>query len=212
MRAYQWGLFPMGENRDDPTIYWVDPEVRGILPLDGFHMPRRLARSLRRAPFDITVDRAYGAVIDACGEAAPRRQTTWINGRIVELYNDLFDMGYAHSVECWRDGKLVGGLYGVAIGGAFFGESMFSRASDASKAALAHLVARLRHGGYALLDTQFVTDHLAQFGTVEVARGKYLQLLARALRRKGDFYSLDASPGESGGESDGVSAGIGSTK
>lgn len=212
MRAYQWGLFPMGENRDDPTIYWVDPEVRGILPLDGFHVPRRLARSLRRAPFDITVDRAYGAVIDACSEAAPRRQTTWINGRIVELYNDLFDMGYAHSVECWRDGKLVGGLYGVAIGGAFFGESMFSRASDASKAALVHLVERLRHGGYALLDTQFVTDHLAQFGTVEVVRGEYLQLLARALRRTGDFYSLDASPGDSDDESDGASTGIGSTK
>ena len=198
----------MGENRDDPTIYWVDPEVRGILPLDGFHVPRRLARSLRRAPFDITVDRAYGAVIDACSEAAPRRQTTWINGRIVELYNDLFDMGYAHSVECWRDGNLVGGLYGVAIGGAFFGESMFSRVSDASKAALVHLVARLRHGGYALLDTQFVTDHLSQFGTVEVARGEYLQLLARALRRKGDFYSLDGADGDSGGASEG----IGSTK
>ena len=137
------------------------------------------------------------------------RQTTWINGRIVELYNDLFDMGYAHSVECWRDGRLVGGLYGVAIGGAFFGESMFSRASDASKAALVHLVARLRHGGYALLDTQFVTDHLSQFGTVEVVRGEYLQLLARALRRKGDFYSLD---GASGCDSGGASAGIGSTK
>ena len=194
----------MGENRDDPTIYWVDPEVRGILPLDGFHVPRRLRRSLRRAPFDITVDRAYGAVIDACSEAAPRRQTTWINGRIVELYNDLFDMGYAHSVECWRDQNLVGGLYGVAIGGAFFGESMFSRISDASKAALVHLVARLRHGGFALLDTQFVTDHLAQFGAIEVARGEYLQLLARALRRKGDFYSLD--------DADGASEGIGSTK
>ncbi len=208
MRAYQWGLFPMGENRDDPTIYWVDPEVRGILPLDSFHVPRRLRRTLRRAPFDITVDRAYGAVIDACSEAAPRRQTTWINGRIVELYNDLFDMGYAHSVECWRDRNLVGGLYGVAIGGAFFGESMFSRISDASKAALVHLVARLRHGGFALLDTQFVTDHLAQFGAIEVARGEYLRLLARALRRKGDFYSLDDLDGASEDDSEG----IGSTK
>ena len=188
----------MGENRDDPTIYWVDPEVRGILPLDGFHIPRRMRRTLRRKAFEITVDRAYHEVLQACAEAAPGRETTWINGRIVELYADLHEMGHAHSVECWDAERLVGGLYGVAIGGAFFGESMFTRVTDASKVALAHLVERLRRGGFELLDTQFVTPHLAQFGVLEIPRSEYLQLLAKALRRSGDFYSVESGSGGMG--------------
>ncbi|HEX9645969.1 MAG TPA: leucyl/phenylalanyl-tRNA--protein transferase [Alphaproteobacteria bacterium] len=192
LRAYQWGLFPMGENRDDPTIYWVDPEQRGVLPLDRFHLPRSLRRSVRRKSFALRVDSAFDEVIRACAQPYPGRYTTWINTTIERLYLDLFEMGYAHSVECWRDGALAGGLYGVAIGGAFFGESMFSRESDASKVALAHLVVRLRIGGYDLLDTQFVTEHLARFGAVEVPRARYLRMLARALKIKGDFYRLDS--------------------
>ena len=182
----------MAENRDDPTIFWVDPEFRGILPLDGFHVPRKLRRALRKSPFQITVDRAYRDVIAACSAATPERPSTWINGRITALYGELFDMGHAHSVECWQDQRLLGGLYGVALGGAFFGESMFSRAPNASKAALVHLVARLRHGGFQLLDTQFVTDHLRQFGVIEIQRSDYLQKLAKALSHGADFYSMDA--------------------
>lgn len=182
----------MGENRDDPTIYWVDPEQRGVLPLDRFHLPRSLRRTLRRDPYELRVDSAFDAVIRACAESYPGRTTTWINTTIERLYLDLFEMGYAHSVECWQDGALAGGLYGVAIGGAFFGESMFSRAGEASKVALAHLVVRLRVGGYDLLDTQFVTEHLARFGAVEMPRAKYLRVLARALKVKADFYSLDS--------------------
>jgi leucyl/phenylalanyl-tRNA--protein transferase len=195
LRAYQWGLFPMAENRDDPTIFWVDPELRGILPLDGFHVPRKLRRTLRKTPFQITVDRAYRDVIAACAAPVPGRPSTWINGEIAALYGELFDMDHAHSVECWQDGRLVGGLYGVALGGAFFGESMYSRVRDASKVALVHLVARLRHGGFRLLDTQFVTDHLHQFGVIEIQRDDYLQRLAEALGHDADFYSLDRADG-----------------
>lgn len=180
----------MGEDRDDPTIYWVDPEMRGVLPLDGFHIPRSLRKRLRQDPFTISVDTVFPELIAACAEAAFDRPSTWINRTIEGLYIDLFNMGYAHSVECWRDGQLVGGLYGVSIGGAFFGESMFSRETDASKIALVHLVARLRVGGYQLLDTQFVTEHLARFGVVEMPRTDYLQKLARALKAPCDFYSL----------------------
>lgn len=183
----------MGESRGDPTIYWVDPELRGILPLDDFHVPRSLRRALRQKPFDITVDKNFEEVIDACAAPGPGRPTTWINDHIVSLYSDLHRMGHAHSVECRRDGRLVGGLYGVSMGAAFFGESMFSRETNASKAALVHLVDRLCAGGYRLLDTQFVTAHLAQFGVTEIPRGEYLKRLSLALRHEGDFYSFDSS-------------------
>lgn len=199
----------MGESRDDPTIYWVDPEVRGILPLDGFHVSRSLRRTVRREPYRISVDRAFRAVITACAEPAANRPKTWINQRIIDLYGDLFDLGYGHSVECWQDGLLVGGVYGVGIGAAFFGESMFSRARDASKVALVHLVERLRAGGYRLLDTQFVTDHLARFGATEITRGAYLPLLAAALRQEADFYSLDRVAGGKGSTATGTSPSTG---
>lgn len=193
LRAYQWGLFPMGESREDPTIYWVDPEARGIIPLNRFHVPTKLRRIVRRRRFQVTVDRCFAEVVEACAAPQAGRPTTWINDRIIGLYKDLHDLGYAHSVECWANGELAGGLYGVSLGGAFFGESMFSRATDASKVGLVHLVARLRHGGYRLLDTQFVTEHLKRFGTEEIPRAVYLQRLAEALRHKGDFYSFDDS-------------------
>ncbi|MGE0718329.1 MAG: leucyl/phenylalanyl-tRNA--protein transferase [Alphaproteobacteria bacterium] len=181
LRAYSVGLFPMAERADDPQIFWVDPEQRGILPLDGFHLPRRLARRVRNNPFEVTVDQDFAAVVAGCAERTQSRRETWINGEIRELYLGLFRRGNAHSVECRRAGTLVGGLYGVHIGGAFFGESMFSRETDASKVALVHLVARLRAAGFRLLDTQFVTSHLASFGTIEVPRDTYRALLARAL-------------------------------
>jgi leucyl/phenylalanyl-tRNA--protein transferase len=192
LRAYQWGLFPMGEDRDDPTIYWVDPEMRGILPFGDFHMSRSLRKRVRRGGLEIRVDHAFRDVIDGCADSAPGRTSTWINRTIESLYVDLFELGYAHSVECWRDNTLMGGLYGVAIGGAFFGESMFSRETDASKVAMVHLVARLRAGGFRLLDTQFVTDHLATLGAVEVPRADYMRILADALKAPSDFHSLAA--------------------
>lgn len=194
LRAYSVGLFPMAENRDDDTLYWIDPEKRGVLPLDGFHLSRRLRRTLRSGIFEVRCDTAFERVIHACAEPAPDRDETWINDEIIELYSELHEMGRAHSVECWRDGELAGGLYGVSLGAAFFGESMFSRVHDASKVALAHLVARLRKGGYHLLDIQFVTAHLSRFGAVEVPRGGYRQLLADALDRQATFYrELDPS-------------------
>ena len=183
LRAYAEGLFPMAERRDDPALYWVSPERRGIIPLDGFHVPRRLARTMRGAPFTITSDTAFDEVIRACGAPAPGREESWINDEIVRLYDALHAGGHAHSVECWQDGELVGGLYGVTLGAAFFGESMFSRRTDASKVALVHLVKLLRQGGYELLDTQFLTSHLARFGTIEIARAHYLTLLRNALGR-----------------------------
>lgn len=181
----------MAESADDPELFWVDPKQRGILPLDAFHVPRRLRRVLRRDDIAIRCDTAFAAVMRGCAEASETRLSTWINDEIVRLYTALFARGAAHSVECWQgrenDGELVGGLYGVSLGAVFFGESMFSRATDASKIALVHLVARLRLGGYRLLDTQFLTPHLAQFGGVEVSRARYHRLLAEALRHRAVF-------------------------
>jgi leucyl/phenylalanyl-tRNA---protein transferase len=187
LQAYAAGIFPMAESADDPELFWVDPKRRGILPLDGLHVPRRLRRVLRRDTFSVRVDTEFEAVIRGCAEASETRPTTWINDEIVQLYTALFARGAAHSVECWHGGELVGGLYGVSLGAAFFGESMFSRVSDASKVALIHLVARLRLGGFLLLDTQFVTPHLAQFGVIEISRARYHRLLARALRQRAVF-------------------------
>ena len=187
LRAYAVGLFPMAETADDPDVFWVDPEHRGVLPLDGFHLPRRLARRIRNNPFAVTVDTDFAAVMAACAERTADRRETWINGQIRDLYGRLFAMGHAHSVECRLDGRLVGGLYGVHLGAAFFGESMFTRVTDASKVALVHLVARLRKGGFRLLDTQFVTEHLAGFGTIEVPKAQYRRLLARAVAVPADL-------------------------
>lgn len=193
LRAYAHGLFPMAEDRSDPQLFWVDPEMRGILPLDGFHLPRRLARTVRREKFAVAIDRDFAAVIAACAEPGPtRRGGTWINDQIVSLYSELHRQGHTHSVECYLESKLVGGLYGVSLGGAFFGESMFSQVTDASKVALAHLVARLRAGGYRLLDTQFLTAHLAQFGAIEIPRRRYRALLAESLTIEADFRRAPA--------------------
>ncbi len=188
--AYQRGIFPMAESAADPQLHWIEPPARGILPLDRVYVPRRLARTVRQATFDVRVDTDFAGVIAGCAESKAGRKSTWINNRIVALYGELFERGYCHTVEVWRDGQLAGGLYGVAIGGAFFGESMFSRMRDASKVALVHLVARLIHGGFTLLDTQFVTDHLSQFGTIEVKKRLFQAQLANALERDGDFSRL----------------------
>lgn len=191
LRAYAAGIFPMAESAESRELHWFDPERRGILPLDGFHVPRSLRKTLRRGPFDLRFDSAFRDVIEGCAEATEERPKTWINDDIVRLYAELFDAGFAHSVECWRDGRLVGGLYGVSIGGAYFGESMFSRETGASKVALVHLVARLRAAGFALLDTQFVTEHLGRFGAVEIPRTDYRRRLAAAMERKTDFRGVD---------------------
>ncbi len=188
LQAYAVGLFPMAERRDDPTLYWIDPEKRGILPLDAVHIPRRLSRTVRGGVFEVRCDTAFDRVIAACAAPGVNRGETWINDEIIELYGALHRMGRAHSVECWRDGGLAGGLYGVSLGAAFFGESMFSRVRDASKVALVHLVARLRLGGFRLLDVQFVTPHLGRFGAVELHRSGYRQILADALDRSATFY------------------------
>jgi leucyl/phenylalanyl-tRNA--protein transferase len=187
LKAYQVGIFPMSESADDPELFWVDPERRGILPLDEFHLPRRLRRVVRQDRFEVRVDSDFAATLAACAEATEKRPNTWINAEITSLYVALHARGAAHSVECWQDDALVGGLYGVSIGGAFFGESMFSRVADASKVALVHLVALMRVGGYRLLDLQFVTPHLAQFGAIEMPRAHYRRLLAEALRYRGVF-------------------------
>lgn len=190
LKAYACGIFPMAESADDPSIYWIEPEERGIIPLDGFHLPRRLARTVRTTPWTVHVDRDFEAVIDACAEPAAGRGKTWINARIRHLYCRLHEAGHAHSVEVYDGDALVGGLYGVRLGRAFFGESMFHRARDASKIALVHLIARLRAGGFALLDTQFVTDHLHTFGAVEIPRRHYQKLLEGALQGDADFGAL----------------------
>lgn len=187
LACYARGVFPMADAREDARVFLIDPERRGVIPLERFHISRRLARTVRADPFEVRVDTAFPQVVTACAEAAPGRPETWINGPIEWLYNELHRLGHAHSVECWRDGELVGGLYGVALRGAFFGESMFSRRTDASKVALVHLVARLIGGGFALLDTQFLTEHLARFGAEEIARREYKRRLARALAVEGDF-------------------------
>ncbi len=200
LKAYACGIFPMAESATDTALYWVEPEMRGIIPIEKFHIPRRLARTIKSGVFDVRIDYDFEGVIEGCAAPAPGRRKTWINDRIRELYGELFKLGYCHTVEIWRDDELVGGLYGVRLGRAFFGESMFHHARDASKIALVYLVARLNKGGFRLLDTQFVTDHLKSFGAVEVDRRHYHRLLEEALGgngNEGDFHSLpaDASPG-----------------
>lgn len=193
LRAYSIGIFPMASRREDVSVHWVAPTMRGILPLAGFHVPRRLRRTVRSERFEVTCDRDFARVIDRC--AAPRNghSETWINTEITRVFIELHQLGHAHSIEVYREDRLVGGLYGLALGGAFFGESMFSTEPDASKVALVHLIARLRLGGFVLLDTQFVTDHLQQFGAHEVPASTYLQQLDSALQSRARFYS-DLSP------------------
>jgi leucyl/phenylalanyl-tRNA---protein transferase len=193
LKAYACGIFPMAESSDDPALYWIEPQQRGILPLGAVHIPRRLARTVRQASYDIRIDHDFEAVIDGCAMSRPGRRTTWINRRIRGLYRDLFDAGYCHTVEAWEGGRLVGGLYGVALNGAFFGESMFSNARDASKVALVYLCARLIAGKFSLLDTQFVTEHLRQFGTMELDRNEFHTLLEKALAHQADFLALPAT-------------------
>jgi leucyl/phenylalanyl-tRNA--protein transferase len=191
LKAYSCGIFPMAESADDPALYWIEPQQRGILPLDGVHVPRRLARTIRTTPLEVRVDSDFEGVIAGCAAARPGRRSTWINDRIRTLYRDLFDLGHCHTIEVHKGDELVGGLYGVAVGAAFFGESMFSTERDASKIALVHLAARLIHGGFELLDTQFVTEHLRQFGTLEVDRDEFHRRLDLALKRPaGDFQAL----------------------
>lgn len=200
LRAYSIGLFPMAESGTDPNLFWVDPEERGIFPLDGLVISRSLAKTVRSDRFEVRIDSDYEAVIDGCAASAPGRDGTWINERIRTLYRALFDMGRVHTIECWDGDELVGGLYGVTLGAAFFGESMFHRARDASKVALVHLVARLRAGGFQLLDTQFVTDHLASLGAIAVPKQAYHLLLAEAVVRNGDFWALPEGSRVTGAE------------
>lgn len=188
LSAYSLGLFPMAESAEDKELFWVDPDQRAIFPLDRFVVSRSLAKTVRNERFDVTIDRDFDAVIAGCAAPAPEREKTWINHEIHRLYRELFDMGFVHTVECRHDGRLVGGLYGVAMGGAFFGESMFHLERDASKVALTHLVARLRAGGFVLLDTQFVTRHLASLGAIEISRKAYHRALEQALTVRGNFY------------------------
>ena len=190
LKAYACGIFPMAESADDPALYWIEPEKRGVIPLDRFHVPARLARTVRSDRFTVLIDRDFNGVLDGCAEPQPGRQRTWINARIRTLYRKLYERRHCHSVEVYHGDELVGGLYGVTLGRAFFGESMFHRARDASKVALVHLVARLRAGGFKLLDTQFVTEHLMTFGAVEVPQRQYHKLLEAALSGEGDFSAL----------------------
>lgn len=191
LKAYACGIFPMAESAEDPSLHWLEPDLRGIIPLDRFYVSSRLARTVRSDQFQVTINRDFDGVIDGCAEPQVGRPRTWINDRIRTLYRKLHDRRHCHSIEVWVDGDLVGGLYGVALGRAFFGESMFHRVRDASKVALVHLVARLRVGGFTLLDTQFVTDHLKTFGAIEVPRRQYHKLLEAALVGEGDFTALD---------------------
>jgi leucyl/phenylalanyl-tRNA---protein transferase len=190
LKAYACGIFPMAESADDPALYWIEPDMRGIIPLEGFHVPARLARTIRSTPWTVHVDRDFDAVIDGCAEPKQDRARTWINMRIRRIYRALYDRGHCHSVEVYDGHELIGGLYGVVLGRAFFGESMFHRARDASKIALVHLIARLRTGGYRLLDTQYVTDHLKIFGAVEVQKRRYHRLLEEAIVGEADFSAL----------------------
>jgi leucyl/phenylalanyl-tRNA--protein transferase len=201
LQAYATGIFPMAQRRDDASLYFVSPEERGVIPLDRFHVPRRLARTVRSERFSVRIDTAFDQVIGACAAPAPGRHESWINAEIVALYVELHRQGFAHSVECWREGRLVGGLYGVRLGAAFFGESMFSHERDASKVALVHLIARLKRGGFALLDAQFLTDHLARFGAIAVPRRTYLRHLASAIKRAADFRCANAYCPEPSGSS-----------
>ena len=187
--AYASGLFPMANDRHDPTVHWIEPRQRGILPLERFHQPRSLRKLVRQGRFEIRTDTAFPLVIEACAAIRPERPRTWLNDELIELYCQLHALGHAHSVECWADGRLAGGLYGVSLGAAFFGESMFARRRDASKVALVALVDRLLAGGYRLLDTQFVTDHLRRFGAIEVSREDYRRELRQAIAAPAVFYS-----------------------
>ncbi len=191
LKAYACGIFPMAESADDPALFWIEPEKRGVIPLDRFHVSARLARTVRSDRFTVTVDRDFDGVVEGCAEPWPDRPRTWINARIRTLYRKLYERRHCHSLEVYDGEELVGGLYGVTLGRAFFGESMFHRARDASKVALVHLVARLKAGGFKLLDTQFVTDHLRTFGAIEVPRRQYHKLLEGALTGEGDFAALD---------------------
>jgi leucyl/phenylalanyl-tRNA--protein transferase len=193
LSAYAAGIFPMAEERDSDVVHWIEPQERGVIPLDTFHIPRRLRRTFRQRPFEISADTDFAGVISTCAEAVPDRQRTWLNDDLIGLYIELHRAGHAHSIECRQDGRLVGGLYGVSLGAAFFGESMFSRERDASKLALVELVGRLRAGGYRLLDAQFVTSHLERFGAIEVPRPHYRRLLAAALTEHAVF-PVDPAP------------------
>ena len=198
IKAYALGIFPMAESANAERVFWVDPEYRGILPLQGFHVPARLARTVRQDQFDVRVDLDFPGMMRACAKSREERPSTWINQEILDLYTELHERGLAHSIECWKGGHLVGGLYGVTLGGAFFGESMVSFERDASKVALVHLVARLKAGGYTLLDTQFVTEHLRQFGVIEIPKERYHKLLEKALTTPANFFAL---PREADGQS-----------
>jgi len=193
LRAYSAGVFPMAESREDEEVLWIDPVLRGILPLDRFRVPRKLRKTVRQNRFRVSCNTAFEQVIDLCAESTPDREDTWINAKIRAAVIELHAQGYAHSIECWDQGNLVGGLYGLSLGGAFFGESMFSRATDASKVALVHLVTRLRMGGFTLLDTQFITDHLKQFGAIEIPARDYHALLKKALDIK-PMLHIDPEP------------------
>ena len=206
LKAYACGIFPMAESAEDNALYWIEPKRRGILPLDRVHVPKRLARTIRKGGFEVRIDRNFEEVIEGC--AAPRsgRRSTWINARIRNLYRELFVLRHCHTVEVWQDGQLTGGLYGVHLGHAFFGESMFSRARDASKIALVYLIARLKYGGFTLLDTQFVTGHLARFGAIEVSREEFQRFLEAALAggfAQGSGSGASAAGGPAGGFSAG---------
>lgn len=190
LKAYSCGIFPMAESADDPALYWIEPQHRGILPLDNAHFSRRLLRTIRTTNMTVKIDNDFQAVIDGCAAPRPGRTSTWINDRIRTLYLELFKQGNCHTVEVWNDDTLVGGLYGVALKAAFFGESMFSIERDTSKIALAHLVARLKAGGFKLLDTQFTTEHLSQFGTIELDRSDFQIALEKALAATADFNAL----------------------
>lgn len=198
LRAYACGIFPMAESADDPTLFWVEPELRGVIPLASFRISSRLARTVRSDTFRVTINSAFNRVIDGCAAPQPGREDTWINRRIRELYAGLHRIEHCHSVEVWKDDDLVGGLYGVTLGSAFFGESMFHNARDASKVALVHLVARLVAGGFTLLDTQFVTEHLRSFGAVEVPRRRYRVMLDQAMAREANFMALPTDPAPTG--------------
>ena len=187
LKAYASGVFPMADSADDPEVFWVRPESRGVIPLDGFHVPRSLAKVVRQGRFEISFDRDFASVVDACAESREVRRSTWINGPIREAYAKLFEIGHCHTVEARREGQLIGGLYGVSLGRAFFGESMFSRETDASKVCLVHLIERLRERGFVLLDTQFTTEHLKRFGAVDVPRRRYERMLEEALTGEAVF-------------------------
>jgi leucyl/phenylalanyl-tRNA--protein transferase len=200
LRAYSIGLFPMAESAEDPNLFWVDPEARGIFPLDGIIVSKSLAKIVRSDCFEVRVDHDFDAVIDGCAASYPDREKTWINRRIRRLYRQLFDQGRVHTVEAWHQGALVGGLYGVHLGAAFFGESMFHRKTDASKVALVHLAARLRRGGFSLLDAQFVTPHLASLGAIETPKEEYRRRLAQAIARRANFWTWTKQHVVSGAE------------